>query len=341
MKIPHLPNLFVLCLCAVVSLLAPLELSATECTFDDNTPLDPEAPFAADLSFWKSSEVSGPRVPTDVDPAAVIEFTWTDPQECFAWVRNVSPGQGGGKRLNVATGFSLEFQGNLAVLTYVQNAKRCCDELECCSDVDQIDTIGTRKTFYSNLLTLDESTGQRGDPLQAAVTDFRQSYAVHEYNEVNALPAVSMQVRPSLGGDTITNDVEYPPGDGRKVVVGFWEHPDGYVPLEGENPCDGEPTMKIAYPLDYGSEKCYAWNHFTTADGDEPHENSAKNFSCKDGVFHYTQWTTMTCEGSEAVGPKGTAKDAAIGKCARDQPPYIWSQILAGCGKEPPRPDER
>ena len=45
----------------------------------------------------------------------------------------------------------------------------------------------------------------------------------------------------------MTNDADYPPGKGEKVVVGFWEHPEDYEPGEDENPCAGEPIFKIAY----------------------------------------------------------------------------------------------
>lgn len=141
-----------------------------------------------------------------------------------------------------------------------------------------------------------------------------------------------MLIRPSLQGDTVTNDARYPPGQGRKVVVGFWEHPEGYKPREGGNPCEGEPTMKIAaYPLDYASKKCFGWNHWTPDEEEPLHENSAKNFSCDDGVFRYSQWTTMTCEGDDKFDDKGDSKSASVGKCARDMPTQIWSEILSGC----------
>ena len=77
-----------------------------------------------------------------------------------------------------------------------------------------------------------------------------------EYSGINAIPAITMQIHPSTTGDTVVNDAEYPPGEGPKVVVGFWEHPEDYEPAEGENPCAAEPAMKIAYPLAYGSKKC-------------------------------------------------------------------------------------
>ncbi len=190
-------------------------------------------------------------------------------------------------------------------------------------------------------------------PLPAAAQDAvgaDNCYDVPEYGGINAIPAVTMQIHPSGQGrafcdgdsccsvtrDTVVNDEEYPPGEGRQVVVGFWEHQGDYQPKDGENPCDGEPTMKIAYPLDYGAEKCYGWKHWVLCShgNEDLHPNSAKDFSCdEDGVFHYTQWTTMTCEGSEEVGAEGTRKSAAPTRCCQDMPPTIWSQILSGCGK--------
>ncbi|MCG8455604.1 MAG: hypothetical protein MI919_04930 [Holophagales bacterium] len=163
---------------------------------------------------------------------------------------------------------------------------------------------------------------------------------VPEYQGLNAIPPITHQIMPSSTGDTIVNDAEHPPGEGPKVVVGFWAHHEaGYEPAPGENPCAGEPTMKIAYPIEYGSERCYGWKHW---DGDAKlHENSAKDFSCDGvGTFHYRQWTTMTCEGGERVGEEGTKKSASRSRCCRDRPPELWSLVLSGCGKEPPRPTE-
>lgn len=161
-------------------------------------------------------------------------------------------------------------------------------------------------------------------------------YDVPEYDGINAIPAMTMQVHPSSGGDTVVNDAEYPPGPGPQIVVGFWEHPEDYEPDENDknpNPCAGEPVMKIAYPLNYGSQKCFGWKHWAPP-GDDLHENSAKNFSCDAGVFNYTQWTTMTCEGTAMNA--GTDKSASRRKCCRDKPPTLYSQILSGCGKKPP-----
>lgn len=162
-------------------------------------------------------------------------------------------------------------------------------------------------------------------------------YEVPEYTGINAIPAMTMQIRPALGGDTVVNDAEYPPGTGPLVVVGFWEHAEeSYQPKPGENPCAGEPTMKIAFPVAYGSERCYGWRHWVKADPpDDLHPNSATEFACREGVFSYRQWTTMDCRPDEEV-PFGTAKDASPTKCCQDMPRALWSQLLSGCGKEPP-----
>lgn len=166
---------------------------------------------------------------------------------------------------------------------------------------------------------------------------------VGEYKGVNAVPAVTMQVLPSTNGDTVTNDAEYPPGTGAKVVVGFWEHPEDYEPGQEDNPCQGEPTLKIAYPVDYGAKTCYAWNHWVVAESSnsslgsryDNHPNSAKEFLCNsEGELDLTQWTTMTCRLDEPTA-NCRQKTASRTHCCRDNPPTIWSQILSGCGKEP------
>jgi hypothetical protein len=162
---------------------------------------------------------------------------------------------------------------------------------------------------------------------------------VGEYRGLNAVPAVTMQILPSSHGDTVTNDAEYPPGKGEKIVVGFWEHPEDYEPGPGENPCAGEPTLKIAYPLEYGDETCYGWKHWTSEKEDDGtpafNENSAKKFSCGDGGdFRLTQWTTMDCTRG-LMGAGCMNKTASRTRCCRDNPPSIWSQILAGCGEDP------
>lgn len=158
----------------------------------------------------------------------------------------------------------------------------------------------------------------------------------NEYDGPNAVPAVTMQVRPSSGGDTVTNTAEYSPGDGAKVVVGYWEHPDG-IDYTKENPCAGEPTPKIAYPIDYGSQKCYAWEHWAfskvgdSIPGDDSkyalHENSASRFSCDEkGDLHFTQWTTMTCR-LDVPTANCSTKTISRTLCSRDNPPTIWSKF--------------
>lgn len=164
-------------------------------------------------------------------------------------------------------------------------------------------------------------------------------YPVEPYNGINAVPPITMQILPSAGGDTVTNDARYPPGPEPRVVVGFWEHPEpDYEPGPNENPCEGEPIMKIAYPLPYGSETCFGWKHWLINEEGELqlNPNSARNLACTDGVFSYNQWTTLDCEPEGPVGEEGTPKKAYIAQCCRDNPPQIWSQILSGCGKVPP-----
>ena len=69
------------------------------------------------------------------------------------------------RKNNVASDFILDTSNPEEVyLTYIQNSSSCCSEFA---------TPGTEKTFYSNILTKDETTGQTGDPLYVAVTDYR------------------------------------------------------------------------------------------------------------------------------------------------------------------------
>lgn len=331
MKTIRTTLLLALGLCTALTLLTPPDVSASG---SESTPADPEPTFSATLAFWKSSQIpkiEELEVPLNVDSIKESEFTWTDPQECFV----IDDKAGGG----LATDFTLGFDQNEIIFSYVRNSKRCCDELESCNELE---TTATRETFSSFKLTVDESTKQLQDPLMVAVDDYRQSYVVDEYHGINAVPAVTMQIYPTSSGDTVVNDAEYPASySPRVVVVGFWNHPEeGYQPEEGENPCEGEPTMKIAYPLDLASfcdsqepKCCFGWKHWTL---EGLHANSARDFSCVNGVFSYTQWTTMTCHQSMEVGIGGTPKIASPDKCARDMPPQIWSQILSGCGKNPP-----
>jgi hypothetical protein len=68
----------------------------------------------------------------------------------------------------------------------------------------------------------------------------------------------------------------------------------------------------------------------------DAHENSAKNFICEDdGDLSFSQWTTMTCR-FDVPTANCKNKTASRTHCCRDNPPTIWSQILSGCGKEPP-----
>ncbi len=166
---------------------------------------------------------------------------------------------------------------------------------------------------------------------------------VGEYKGVNAVPAVTMIVLPSNNGHSVTNDAEYPPGTGAKVVVGYWVHPKDYHPGQEVNPCKGEPAFKIAYPVDYGAESCYAWNHWVAKESSntslesslrfDNHPNSAKEFSCNaDRELNFTQTTTMTCRLDEPTTAHCRQKTASRTHCCRDNPPTLWSQTLSGCG---------
>ena len=176
----------------------------------------------------------------------------------------------------------------------------------------------------------------------AARAEDEDCFPSPEYQGINAVPAATMQIFPSAGGDTVNNDALYPQGNGPHVVIGYWEH----IGEPDENPCVGEPTMKIAYPVDYGSKECFGWNHWVVeqpdCEGCEPeidlHENSAKNFSCETGgAFVLDQWVdTMKCE------PEGKPRKTKIAyrdQCCLDtkgKGSAIYGQILSGCGKVPP-----
>lgn len=130
----------------------------------EDSILDNDSPYAVTLSFWHSSELTGSDIPTS-EPRTELTFTWEDPSECFVWIRSVAESLGGGMRTNVASTFALDTSNPDEVqLTYVQNSSSCCSEFA---------TPGTEKTFYSNILIEDETTGQTGDPLQVAITDYR------------------------------------------------------------------------------------------------------------------------------------------------------------------------
>lgn len=175
-------------------------------------------------------------------------------------------------------------------------------------------------------------------PAADDTSDEALCFDVPEYQGINAIPPVTMQIYPSAGGDTVVNDAEAPPGTGALVVVGFWEVGADYTPRPGDNPCQGEPTLKIAYPVDYGTTRCFSWKHWKEGRrGLQVNESSANNFSCDTGGgFHHDQWPTLTCNTGGQEGETGTPKSAWPKKCCRDVSSTIYSQILSGCGKEPP-----
>lgn len=180
-------------------------------------------------------------------------------------------------------------------------------------------------------------------------------YPVPEYDGINAIPAVTMQIYPSAHGDTVASDAVYPPGEGEKVVVGYWEFlgdPGDPESDDFKNPCGGEPLFKIVYPLDFGS-KCFGWRHWVQEEKDgttviEPHPNSAHNFSCDEvGSFHLEQWVdTYDCVNDHVTAKPKTAFRTM---CCLDTPspssrpgyegpelPALYGQLMTGCGKEPP-----
>ena len=136
--------------------------SDDSCSLD--SVLDDAAPYGVTLSFWEADDVDGTAVPT-TEPRMVLDFSWTDPTECFVWIRSVSESLGGGERTNVASEFSLDISNSEEIaFTYLQNSSSCCNEFA---------TPGTEKTFYSHMVLEDETTGQTGSPLQVAVTNYR------------------------------------------------------------------------------------------------------------------------------------------------------------------------
>lgn len=195
----------------------------------------------------------------------------------------------------------------------------------------------------------------------ALAEDDHDCLDVPEYQGINAVPAVTSTIVPTAYGDTVVNDAEYPPGAGAQVVVGYWEYV-GDPEETGENPCGGEPTFKIVYPVDNGP-KCFAWKHFVQEEQPDGtteislHENSANKFACdEDGSLHLEQWLhTMSCE-NEDLPPK--PKTAYRTKCCLDTPspssmekpgggddgdddegeelPGLYAQLLSGCGTAPP-----
>ena len=167
-----------------------------------DTPIDPMKSYAATISFWKTSQleaeplkyefskkdvtVSGKKmsvavskkgdilteeVLSKVKPIQTLTFTWEDPSECFAWIRSVA-GSSGKTRLNVASDFEItnKMDGSHE-LSFTQNAGKCCDEFV---DKDTgAEKEGTKKTFNSKTLTVDESTCQQDDCLWVGLTSIK------------------------------------------------------------------------------------------------------------------------------------------------------------------------
>ena len=93
---------------------------------DEDTPIDDDAPYSVTLTFWKSSEVDGTEIP-DTEPLTSNEFTWTEPDDCFVWWREVD--ETGEMRMNVMTALSLEVGDDGEVkFAYAQNSWTCCTE---------------------------------------------------------------------------------------------------------------------------------------------------------------------------------------------------------------------
>ena len=121
------------------------------------------------LTFWPSSQLDlstdAPPLPDrDELPAAIeLDLYWDDPADCFIWDRTVDESIGGGIRRNTASDFVVEEgEDGVIVFTYTQNAGRCDEEFE--------GQDGTVKTFRSDYLIIDETTGQTGDALWVGVT---------------------------------------------------------------------------------------------------------------------------------------------------------------------------
>lgn len=155
------------------------------------------------------------------------------------------------------------------------------------------------------------------------------------YHGVNALPLVTSQIFPTATGDTVVNDMDCMPGEGPKVLVGYW---DVGVSRPHENPCVGEPMMKIAYPVAFGSDRCFCWKHWVSCNGREqephenPHKNSAKEFACGADHFKLTQWTNLTCsDDAENIDHK----TVWTSKCCQDAPGNLYAQVLnlSGCAE--------
>jgi hypothetical protein len=115
------------------------------------------------LSFWDRSKVVGTDIP-DFPPDVSVEFTWSDEEECFVWIRNVSGDSE--KRTNVATNFLISLGTAEAVglvkFSYTQNASRCCDEFK---------TNGTMKIVFNDHLVLDDN--DNNGTMMVALTNYR------------------------------------------------------------------------------------------------------------------------------------------------------------------------
>lgn len=100
----------------------------------------------------------------------------------------------------------------------------------------------------------------------------------------------------------------------RYVTVGFWNDPA----------CGGAPMAMNRFPIHYGDTRCYSWPGRSG-------ENSASRFTCGNGSFSYTQWTTLTCSGGQ--NPAGTRKTSNMIDCTQDFPPTLHARVLdfSGC----------
>ncbi len=165
-------------------------------------------------------------------------------------------------------------------------------------------------------------------------------FEVPQYQGNHAVPPVTMQIFPSSSG-TVLNDAEAPPGQGDLVVVGYWEHGDDYAPGPGDNPCTGEPTFKIAYPVSQQPGECFAWKRWQEGRrGLRSSGHSASGLSCENGELRFEQWPSLECAAGNPAGVKGERKRASATKCCRDLPSANYSQVLSGCGNTVP-PDLR
>ncbi|WP_444996611.1 multicopper oxidase family protein [Aliikangiella sp. IMCC44359] len=168
------------------------------------------------------------------------------------------------------------------------------------------------------------NVSQKTSPMGLIGTVTVKENSQYHHQGINGIPTVTMQIHPTQTGDTVANDSEVPPGKGKLIVVGFWQQTKDSSTQETDNPCAGEPHFKIAFPVEYGNDKCYAWKHWDI--NGKAHENSASRFHCKNGKLEYTQWTTYTCSGG--INSKGTIKEASITQCKQDIPPELYSKLL-------------